>query len=171
MTEESAQKLLSSLKAALPLIEDAREERRNDPRLCESFSLQAKAAREAIAKAEEEGALRTEAPRAGGQQRVETGDLFRKKPVVIEAVQWTTSNEEVIEKFINRGRWAVVGPHQDHIWIQTLEGTMTANPGDWIIKGVKGEFYPCKPDIFEATYEPASSQIQSSSHAAGGSKS
>ena len=39
--------------------------------------------------------------------------------------------------------------------ITTLEGEMTASPGDWIIKGVKGEFYPCKPDIFEATYEPA----------------
>lgn len=45
-----------------------------------------------------------------------------------------------------------VGPD---LAIQTLEGQMVARPGDWIIKGVKGEIYPCKPDIFEATYEPA----------------
>jgi hypothetical protein len=57
---------------------------------------------------------------------------YRKKPVVIEAYQTPTRLE-----------------------IKTLEGVMTANPGDWIITGVKGEKYPCKPDIFEMTYEPA----------------
>lgn len=57
---------------------------------------------------------------------------FRKKPIVIEAVQHT-------------------GP--EPLPISTLEGTMLANPGDWIITGVKGERYPCKPDIFAATYE------------------
>lgn len=56
--------------------------------------------------------------------------LYRKKPVVIEAYQTDVE-----------------------IKIETLEGVMTANPGDWIITGVKGEKYPCKPDIFEATYE------------------
>ena len=58
--------------------------------------------------------------------------LYRKKPVVIEAVQATKAGN-----------------------IETLEGTMRYEPGDWIITGVKGERYPCKPDIFEATYEPA----------------
>ena len=45
-------------------------------------------------------------------------------------------------------------PNSGHLLIGTLEGTMAAAPGDWVIKGVAGEFYPCKPDIFEATYEP-----------------
>ena len=56
--------------------------------------------------------------------------LYRKKPVVIEAYQTDVE-----------------------VKVETLEGVMTANPGDWIITGVKGERYPCKPDIFEATYE------------------
>lgn len=77
---------------------------------------------------------------------------FRKKPVVIEARRYNGKNgiellcwaggTELEEGFFGHG-----------IKIKTLEGTMTANKGDWIIKGVKGEFYPCKPDIFEATYE------------------
>lgn len=75
---------------------------------------------------------------------------FRKKPVVIEAVQWTGSNKSDVALLGGRGRW--VG---DTLLVETLEGTMQAVPGDWIIKGIKGEFYPCKPDIFEATYEPA----------------
>lgn len=73
---------------------------------------------------------------------------FRKKPVEVEAVLWTGSNTEDVVPFMGaavlRGR---------NIEIETLEGTMTANPGDWIIRGIKGEFYPCKPDIFEGTYE------------------
>jgi len=56
---------------------------------------------------------------------------FRKKPVVIEAVQLT-----------------------ERLEIETLEGTMVGEPGDWLITGVQGEKYPCKPDIFEQTYEP-----------------
>jgi hypothetical protein len=77
---------------------------------------------------------------------------FRKKPVVIEAVQWTGDNlmevfaltnaQELGEDFIS-----------DDLTIPTLEGEMTARKGDYIIKGIKGEIYPCKPDIFEATYE------------------
>lgn len=74
---------------------------------------------------------------------------FRKKPVVIEAVQWTGSNENEINKFSDPH-----GVYQGKVIIQTLEGVMEGNVGDWIIKGVKGEFYPCKPDIFAATYEP-----------------
>jgi len=78
---------------------------------------------------------------------------FRKKPVVIEAVQWTGDNTEEIKLFINDGRpWIIKNP--DILTIHTLEGNHRANKGDWIIKGVKGEFYPCKPDIFEQTYKP-----------------
>lgn len=86
---------------------------------------------------------------------------FRKKPVVIEAWQVATYDERTR---VLPPMWLVsaitcspptVVPHPDGpIDIHTLEGTMTAMVGDWIIKGVKGELYPCKPDIFEATYEP-----------------
>lgn len=76
---------------------------------------------------------------------------FRKKPVVIEAVQWFKPGDhpEVIPD-------PVGGPYYDGKYgVKTLEGFMRVTPGDWIIKGVTGEFYPCKPDIFAATYEPA----------------
>lgn len=79
---------------------------------------------------------------------------FRKKPVVIEAVQWTGDNEVDIYALMGDREWQnVIQVIGDVIGINTLEGTMTAAVGDWIIKGVKGELYPCKPDIFEATYE------------------
>ena len=81
---------------------------------------------------------------------------YRKKPVVIEAVQWTGDNVVEVSKFV--GVDLLV--HEDFIdndiknlEIKTLEGTHTASKGDFIIKGVKGEFYPCKLDIFEQTYE------------------
>lgn len=94
---------------------------------------------------------------------------FRKKPVVIEAWQWdgTAENATPIINSILRNdgtaRYVCSDPERcakhdgdcpHWIEIDTLEGTMTASLGDWIIRGVKGEFYPCKPDIFEATYEP-----------------
>lgn len=85
------------------------------------------------------------------------GQAFRKKPVVIEAAQWTGSvysADKVIAWAIERG--CPAGMKYDHgygLTVPSLEGAMTASPGDWIIRGVKGEFYPCKPDIFEATYE------------------
>lgn len=82
---------------------------------------------------------------------------FRKKPVVIDAVQFTGKNAFEVWSFMGRVD-LLDNPDlhsTDHPVIQTLEGTLTASPGDWIIRGVKGEFYPCKPDIFEATYEPA----------------
>ncbi len=78
---------------------------------------------------------------------------FRKKPVVIEAVQWTGENVKEVMDFM---RWR--NAEHDKIrglTIRTLEGTHHASPGDWIIQGVQGEFYPCKPDIFAATYEAA----------------
>lgn len=86
---------------------------------------------------------------------------YRKKPVVIDAIQWNGKNFDEISNFI--GEWhGHKKAHEDaeehslktgELYIHTLEGVMTASSGDWIIKGVKGEFYPCKPDIFEATYE------------------
>ncbi len=85
--------------------------------------------------------------------------LYRKKPVVIEARQF--KNPVDIGELARwcGGEWRFESHPTEHapqiILIPTLEGTMTAHPGDWIIKGVKGEFYPCKPDIFEATYEAA----------------
>ena len=84
---------------------------------------------------------------------------FRKKPVVIEAIQFTGSNHRKVLSFIypNLSEDALHGAEVMRlpVVIETKEGDMTATPGDWIIKGVAGEFYPCKPDIFAATYEPA----------------
>ena len=77
---------------------------------------------------------------------------FRKKPVVIEAVLWTGRNVEEVNAFINEGQDEETLPGRP-IVIETLEGDVTAQVGDWIIKGVAGEFYPCKPNIFEQTYE------------------
>ena len=85
---------------------------------------------------------------------------YRKKPVQIEAIQWDGSNFNDLKKFANSS--LSYRSYQDHneyyedkttLIINTLEGDMTVSKGDFIIKGVKGEFYPCKPDIFEMTYE------------------
>ena len=83
---------------------------------------------------------------------------FRKKPVVIDAVQFKDGNfAPVLAAFPEAKEWKgwLAAPHRWCLDIPTLEGVMTAQDGDWIIKGIKGECYPCKPDIFEATYEPA----------------
>lgn len=91
---------------------------------------------------------------------------FRKKPVVIEAWQFIPHAPYLdAPPWINFAWFAETiingSDGRQHrgkpiMQIPTLEGTMTANAGDWIIQGVKGEVYPCKPDIFEATYEPCS---------------
>jgi hypothetical protein len=91
--------------------------------------------------------------------------FYRKKPVVIEAVQLTESNFEEVERFIgytHDGYRTYTNEHRfmrkenpSGLHIKTLEGTMIASIGDFVIKGVNGEFYPCKPDIFAKTYEPA----------------
>ncbi len=83
---------------------------------------------------------------------------FRKKPVVIEAEQFTEETKQRVFSWA-RGYTQHVDATRDEagnpaLSIRTLEGDMTATLGDWVIKGVKGEFYPCKPDIFEMTYEP-----------------
>jgi len=73
---------------------------------------------------------------------------YRKKPVEIDAIQWTGDNKLEIFDFCNMSYI-----NDQELRIQTLEGSMIASVGDYIIKGVMGEFYPCKPDIFEMTYE------------------
>lgn len=86
---------------------------------------------------------------------------YRKKPVEIEAFLWTggpdqTEDPEWAVEAINKGKifFAKDDINETIICINTLEGVMTGQQGDYIIKGVKGEIYPCKPDIFELTYEP-----------------
>ncbi len=93
---------------------------------------------------------------------------YRKRPVIIEAVQWEPGqNDWVLQEIgviINSADQEVKVKLSDRQWhriptgcglMSTLEGDHIVAPGDWIIKGIKGEYYPCKPDIFEATYEAA----------------
>ena len=77
---------------------------------------------------------------------------YTKKPVTIEAIKWDGTNALDIIKFCNRGK-KCGRSDEGNLEIYTLEGVMIAEIGDYIIKGIKGEFYPCKPDIFEKTYE------------------
>lgn len=79
---------------------------------------------------------------------------FVKKPVKICAVKWTGNNFDEIADFAGADSLVLIGGHRDpQLKIYTLEGDHHVTVGDWIIRGVKGEFYPCKPDIFEQTYE------------------
>jgi len=105
---------------------------------------------------------------------------FRKKPVVIEATQWRMNGDHPEDSVIDGlGEGAVVryyrvpgakggkcakcsAPLPRHGWIDTLEGGHIVCPNDWIITGVQGEHYPCKPDIFEATYENAEAPMRQS---------
>ncbi len=91
---------------------------------------------------------------------------YRKKPVIIEAVQWTGNNTREMWNFLTGKTTDYIQTSGDNFYInhdlvkgglviKTLEGEHLASLNDFIIKGVKGEFYPCKPDIFEATYETA----------------
>lgn len=93
---------------------------------------------------------------------------YRKKPVVIEARQLPIDDDQDdIDAFL---QWAddvgfsghFTSDYDGGIAIETREGVMRADPGDWVIKGVKEEFYPCKPDIFEATYEPVEDSLAQS---------
>ena len=76
---------------------------------------------------------------------------YRKKPIIIEAMQYIgdTESVEAIRTFVGKE----LDGNGHSLFIETLEGIHEAKPGDWIIKGIKGEFYPCKPGIFDATYE------------------
>lgn len=80
---------------------------------------------------------------------------FRKKPIEIEAMQFTNKSKDQVFNWIagTRHHADFDEKHTPILKIETLEGVMTANIGDWIIRGIAGEYYPCKPDIFEATYE------------------
>jgi hypothetical protein len=92
---------------------------------------------------------------------------YRKKPVVIEAVRWTGDNGSLTEilkldgahPYADQAHSRVDGRvsqlRSGDLAIETLEGVMTARIGDWIIRGVKGEIYPCKPEVFDATYDLA----------------
>ena len=75
--------------------------------------------------------------------------IYRKRPIEVECEQYTGENGHLF-KFWGQGD---IVENDGHLEIKTKEGVMSASPGDWIIKGIAGEFYPCKPDIFEATYE------------------
>jgi hypothetical protein len=85
---------------------------------------------------------------------------YRKRPVVIEAWPIPTNPDHtqalppqwLLSSILKGG--VIADPKTGCVHIKTLEGEMVGNPGDWIIQGVKGELYPCKPDIFAATYEP-----------------
>ncbi len=88
---------------------------------------------------------------------------YKKKPVIIDALQWTGLNLTEIMDFVGKdlivetydaGYQAGTIPLAVGLKIRTLEGDMNVSVGDYIIKGVQGEFYPCKPDIFKETYEP-----------------
>lgn len=79
---------------------------------------------------------------------------YQKKPVVIEAVQWDGTDKS-LEEIVNWIGQKVMNLPDNKLGIETLEGLMEASIGDFIIKGVKGEFYPCKPDIFAETYMEA----------------
>ena len=84
---------------------------------------------------------------------MKTAQKFKKKPVIIEAIQWTGNNTDECMTFCP----PIMGETykaDGNLKIPTLEGKMICSTNDWIIKGVKGEFYPCKPDIFHQTYEP-----------------
>lgn len=86
--------------------------------------------------------------------------MFRKIPVVVEARQFTDdSSGYAVLRWINDGQHAIGREfahwHNSSLMIPTLEGQHIASPGDWIIRGVAGEHYPCKPDIFARTYEAA----------------
>lgn len=81
--------------------------------------------------------------------------FYIKKPVIIEAFKWTGDEYQIEDPtwvcdLIEVGKITINFPY---MYIETLEGVMTANKGDWVIKGVKGEVYPCKPETFEMTYE------------------
>ena len=82
---------------------------------------------------------------------------YRKKPVIIEAIQFEDNSDLIIEIHEFMGGDTIRVNYEDknnpYLKIETLEGIMKASVGDYIIKGVNGEFYPCKPDIFEKTYE------------------
>ena len=80
---------------------------------------------------------------------------YRKKPIIIEAVVWTGYNIDEVKELAKNATENLIFNNND-LFIETLEGNMKVSVGDYIIKGVEGEFYPCKPNIFKETYETVS---------------
>ena len=88
-----------------------------------------------------------------------TGERYRKKPVEITAVRYDGTNGRAIREWAGEHVREIIEMHAPLVLaIYTLEGVMKADIGDWVIRGVQGEFYPCKPDIFAATYDPEPAQ-------------
>jgi len=88
---------------------------------------------------------------------------FREKPVVIEAIHFTDENKDMVYHTLSEIKQNITPSFNKDVpclIIPTLEGEMSANLGDWIIKGVQGEVYPCKPDIFEQTYEEVAETLK-----------
>ena len=75
---------------------------------------------------------------------------YKKKPIIVEAIQWLGNNQHEVLKFIENQGWYSLA---SGIVIKTLEGKMVADTNDYIIKGIRGEFYPCKPNIFKELYD------------------
>lgn len=81
---------------------------------------------------------------------------FRKRPLVIDAIQWTEDNKNEVLEFVGEDGYytELIGAREGPAFVlQTLEGRAFVMPDDWVIRGIKNEIYPCKPDIFEETYE------------------
>ncbi|MFI9331949.1 hypothetical protein ACIGZJ_30960 [Kitasatospora sp. NPDC052868] len=87
---------------------------------------------------------------------------FRKRPVEIDAIQFTRDSFRAAVRFVPIEQFSAAGEDEQGLFltIDTLEGSMRASEGDWIIRGVQGEHYPCKPGIFAATYEPVTEEPQ-----------
>lgn len=85
------------------------------------------------------------------------GMRYRKRPVTVDAVRWTGANMDEVAAFAGDAWPGHVAPNPpaDDLIVDTLEGEMRCQPGDWLIRSVVGEFYPCKADVFASTYEPA----------------
>lgn len=91
-------------------------------------------------------------------QRINTGPMrFRKRPVMIEAMQYTEANREALIAWCGAQGTSIDDDGGEYellnLRVKTKEGVMMCSPNDWVIRGVQGEFYPCKPDIFQATYD------------------
>jgi len=80
-------------------------------------------------------------------------EKYMKKPIIIEAMQLTDKTKNDVLVWVSSKKYSDFSGSKPKIIIQTLEGEMTVSLWDYVIKGINGEFYPCKPDIFEATYE------------------
>lgn len=89
-----------------------------------------------------------------------TPQRFTKRPVTIEAAQLSETRPAVVIDWIRSNGGSAWIDETGSLSIRTLEGVMYANEGDWIVRGVQGEFYPCKPDIFTQTYQPAAEHVE-----------